>query len=149
MTGGSLNTLDVLQGITLNTGTNIQIGRDLNLLNVGQNIDLSNGSQIMIGRDIGAILQPPKGTGTGSNVLTLNFNTLGNTVAGNLPGSVSAYIQGDLNVGPGSAFVIGRNVAQSIYILGDIIGASRVVIPSSTVSPTSNTLLNPGGSVTP
>ena len=149
VTGGSLNTLDVLQGITLNTGTSIQIGRDLNLLNVGQNIDLSNGSQIKIGRDIGAILQPPKGTGTGSNVLTLNFNTLGNIVAGNLPGSVSAFIQGNLNVGPGSAFVIGRNVAQSIYILGNITGASRVVIPSSTVSPTSNTLLNPGGSVTP
>ena len=39
--GGTLNTLDVLQGITLNTGTNsnITIGRDLNLLNVGGNID--------------------------------------------------------------------------------------------------------------
>ena len=32
MTGGTVNTLDVLQGITLKTGTNIQIGRDLNLL---------------------------------------------------------------------------------------------------------------------
>ncbi len=43
-TGGSLNTLDVLQGITLNTGTNsnITIGRDLNLLNVGGDITLEN-----------------------------------------------------------------------------------------------------------
>ena len=49
-----LNTLDVLQGITLTTGTNIQVGRDLNLLNVGQNITLSGGSQILIGRDMGA-----------------------------------------------------------------------------------------------
>ena len=71
-TGGSLNTLDVLQGITLNTGTSISIGRDLNLLNVGGNINLSNGSQILIDRNLGAVLQPPKGTGTGSNVLSLN-----------------------------------------------------------------------------
>ena len=41
----TLNTLDVLQGITL-TGTSIQIGRDLNMLNVGQDINLYNGSQI-------------------------------------------------------------------------------------------------------
>ena len=72
--GGTLNTLDVLQGITLNTGTSIiTIGRDLNLLNVGGNIDLDNGSQILIGRHLGAVLQPPKGTGTGSNVLSLNL----------------------------------------------------------------------------
>ena len=44
LTGGTVNTLDVYQGITLNTGTSIQIGRDLNLLNVGGDIDLSNGS---------------------------------------------------------------------------------------------------------
>ena len=59
--GGTVNTLDVLQGITLNTGTSISIGRDLNLLNVGQNIDLSNGSQILIGRDMGAV--PPAAQG--------------------------------------------------------------------------------------
>ena len=54
--GGTLNTLDVLQGITLNTGpnSNITIGRDLNLLNVGGNIDLENGSSIKIDRHLGA-----------------------------------------------------------------------------------------------
>ena len=65
-TGGTVNTLDVYQGITLNTGTSIQIGNpsvnidnsivpvgDLNLLNVGGNIVLENGSQIIVGRDIG------------------------------------------------------------------------------------------------
>src|SRR5208282_3140731 len=48
--GGTLNTLDVLQGITLNTGptSSIEIGRDLNLLNVGGNITLENGSFIKI-----------------------------------------------------------------------------------------------------
>ena len=73
-TGGDVNTLDVLNGITL-TGTSINIGRDLNLLNVGGNIDLSNGSQFNIGRNLGLVSQPPKGTGTGTNVLTLNFTS--------------------------------------------------------------------------
>ena len=41
-TGGDVNTLDVLNGITL-SGTSINIGRDLNLFNVGGNIDLTNG----------------------------------------------------------------------------------------------------------
>jgi hypothetical protein len=148
LTGGTLNTLDVLQGITLNTGTNIQIGRDLNLLNTGQDINLSNGSQFLIGRDLGAILQPPKGTGTGSNVLTLNLNQVGTTFNGTLPPEVSTYIQGNLIIGPGSAFVIGRNVDEPIYIIGDINGVSRVVIPHSTVVPASNTLINLG-TVTP
>jgi hypothetical protein len=143
-TGGDLNTLDVLGGITLNTGTRINIGRDLNLLNVGQNIDLSNGSQLLIGRDLGIIPQPPKGTGTGSNVLTLNVNQIGTTFTGALPPQVSTFIQGDVNVGPGSVFAIGRNVDQAIFIQGSINGASRVVIPNSTVNPASNTLISLG-----
>ena len=68
------------------------------MLNVGGNIDLSNGSQILIGRDMGATLQPPKGTGTGSNVLTLNFTTITNTITTlTTPPSVSAYIQGNVS----------------------------------------------------
>jgi hypothetical protein len=131
--GGTLNTLDVLQGITLNTGpeSSIQIGRDLNLLNVGGNIDLSNGSQLLVGRDIAATIQPPKGTGTGSNVLSLNQPVIGTTTSVIVP-SVGGYIQGDINVGPGSAFVVGRNVAQPIWILGSITGNSRIVIPHYT-----------------
>ena len=78
-TGGDVNTLDVLNGITL-TGTKINIGRDLNLLNVGGNIDLSNGSQFNIGRNLGLVSQPPKGTGTGTNVLTLNFTSVANSI---------------------------------------------------------------------
>jgi hypothetical protein len=143
-TGGDLNTLDVLQGITLTTGTNIQIGRDLNLLNVGQNITLSGGSKILIGRDMGAVLQPPKGTGTGANVLSLNLSLVGTTFNGIVPPEVSAYIQGNVTIDPGSAFVVGRNVDQSIFIIGNVSGSSRVVIPHSTVVPVTNTILTPG-----
>ncbi|MFO0893170.1 MAG: hypothetical protein U0790_29035, partial [Isosphaeraceae bacterium] len=147
VTGGSLNTLDVLEGITLNTGSSIQIGRDLNLLNTGGNIELTNGSQFKIGRDLGAVLQPPKGTGTGSNVLSLNQPIIGTQTTAQQP-SVSTYIQGNLSVGPGSAFVIGRNIDQAFYIIGDIVGLTRIVIPNSTVVPSTNTLINLG-SVTP
>ncbi len=129
--GGTLNTLDVLQGITLNTGTSISIGRDLNILNVGQSIDLSNGSQFLVGRDIGAILQPPKGTGTGSDVLSLNQPVVGTTTSITVP-SVGAYVQGNIDVGAGSAFVVGRNVAEPIWVLGNIAGTSRIVIPHYT-----------------
>jgi hypothetical protein len=134
----------VLQGITLNTGTNIQIGRDLNLFNVGQDINLTNGSQILIGRDLGAVLQPPKGTGSGSNVLTLFLSNIANNINVTLPPEVATYIQGGINVGPGSAFVIGRAVDNPIYVIGDITGASRVVIPKSNVTPPSNTLISLG-----
>ena len=60
--GGTLNTLDVLQGITLNTGTNsnITIGRDLNLLNVGGNITLANGSFIQIDRHLAKSFSRPR-----------------------------------------------------------------------------------------
>ena len=145
--GGTLNTLDILQGITL-TGTNIEIGRDLNLFNVGGNINLSNGSQILIGRDMGAVLQPPKGTGTGSNVLTLNFTTLANTITTlTTPPSVSAYIQGNIIIGPGSAFVLGRSVDETIWVIGNIDPASfsRIVIPHSNVTPP---IEGPSGAIT-
>ncbi len=150
VTGGTLNTLDVLNGITLNTGTNIQIGRDLNLFNVGGNIDLSGGSQILIGRDLGPTLQPPKGTGTGSNVLTLFLSTLSSTttVSATLPPEVSAYLQGTINIAPGSAFVIGRAVDNAIYVIGDINGSSRIVIPKSNVTPITDTVISLG-TITP
>jgi hypothetical protein len=150
--GGTLNTLDVLQGITLNTGSSssIQIGRDLNLLNVGGNIDLSNGSQILVGRDMGAVLQPAKGTGTGSNVLSLNLPTTTTLVAAAPEEAVSAYIQGNIIVGPGSAFVVGRNVDQTIYVIGNIDSDSfsRIVIPHSNVATPPGTITGPSGAIT-
>ncbi|MGO9599531.1 MAG: hypothetical protein ACLP7Q_16200 [Isosphaeraceae bacterium] len=152
-TGGTVNTLDVYQGITLNTGTSIQIGNpsvptgDLNLLNVGGDINLSNGSQIIVGRDMGAILQPPKGTGSGSNVLSLNQPVVGTTSSTTVP-SVSAYIQGNISIEPGSAFVVGRNVDQVFFVIGNITGASRIVIPGSHVTPPSATITSLG-TITP
>ena len=76
-TGGDVNTLDVLTGAALSgAGTGVFIGRDLNLLNVGGDLTLSNGAVFSIGRNLGLLPQPPKGTGTGSNVLLLNFQQL-------------------------------------------------------------------------
>ncbi len=73
-TGGDLETLDVLNQIDLSgSGTGITVGRDLDLLNVGGAITLSNGANFQIDRDLGLVSQPPKGTGTGSNVLSLNY----------------------------------------------------------------------------
>ena len=66
LTGGTVNTLDILQGITLNTGTNIQIGRDINLLNVGRDINLRTGRNILIGRDWARSSSPPRGPARGA-----------------------------------------------------------------------------------
>ena len=105
-TGGDVNTLDVLNGITL-SGTSINIGRDLNLLNVGGNIELSNGAQFNIGRNLGLVSQPPKGTGTGTNVLTLNYTSVANSIVTVTIPAVGSYIQGNVNVDPTSSFNIG------------------------------------------
>ena len=134
----------MLQGITLTTGTNIQIGRDLNLLNVGQNITLSGGSQILIGRDMGAVLQPPKGTGTGANVLSLNLSLVGTTFTGTLPPEVSAYFQGELTIDPESPsswveMLTNRSSSSAMSWV-----ANRVVIPHSSVTPPSNTIISLG-----
>ena len=130
-TGGDLNTLDILQGATLSgAGTGVSIGRDLNLLNVGGTLSMTNGATFTIGRDLGLVSQPPKGTGTGSNVLLLNFNSLATFTVTNviLPPSVGAYIQGNVIVGPGSAFTIGRNIDNTMYIEGGVIGFSRILV---------------------
>lgn len=129
-TGGDLDTLDILQGIHLSgSNSNIQIGRDLNLLNAGQDIVLENGASLVVGRDLGLTVQPPKGTGTGSNVLTLNTPLVGDTYVGPALESVSAYIQGDLVIDPSSRFVVSREVDNKVYIGGDLVGGSRLFVP--------------------
>ena len=131
-TGGSLNTLDVLQGITLNTGTNsnITIGRDLNLLNVGGNITLENGSFIKIDRHLGAVLQPPKGTGTGSNVLSLNQPSTTTLVAAPVQPSVSGYIQGSVNIVSPSSFMVVGEIFYPLYIIGNVTGTNLITFGS-------------------
>ena len=125
--GGDINTLDIYNGITLDTGPGIVVGRDLNLLNVGGDITLSNGANFLIGRDTGLVLQPAKGTGTGSNVLALNNIQTTTTTATTaiLPNNVSAYIQGNIYINEGSQFVVGRYNDQQFTVLGAIHGASR------------------------
>jgi hypothetical protein len=132
-TGGDVNTLDVLTGITL-TGTNIDIGRDLNLLNVGQNITLSDGSQFIIGRNLGLVSQPPKGTGTGTNVLTLNYTTVANSIVTVTIPAVGSYIQGNVVVNPGSLFSIGGNIFNTMYVAGSVT-AGAIPVPVTPASP--------------
>jgi hypothetical protein len=139
-TSGDVNTLDVLNGLTLSgAGTGIFIGRDLNLLNVGSDLKISNGAVFSVARNLGLAPQPPKGTGTGSNVLLLNFNTLQNvTVSVTLPSPLGAFIQGNLiiNTASGSAFLIGNTIFNDVLIEGGIIGFSGLLINAAT-SPSS------------
>ncbi len=139
-TGGDLNTLDVLNGADLSgAGTGIFIGRDLNLLNVGGDLQLSNGAVFSIGRNLGLTAQPPKGTGTGSNVLTLNFNSItGSITAITLPPAVGSFIQGNviIDTANGSSFLIGGNIFNTMYIQGGVIGFSGMLVNTAT-SPTS------------
>jgi len=129
--GGSLNTLDILHAATLDGGPGIVIGQDLNLLNVGETLSLSGGASLLIARDSGLVLQPAKGTGTGSDILAQNIPLVGTTSNIAVP-PVAAYIQGDLDVGPGSSLVIGRGLDQTFEILGSVRGSSRITITSVT-----------------
>lgn len=110
--GGTLNTLDINNGATLTAGPGISVGGDLNLLNVGQDLILTNGASIQVGRFAGLTLQPPKGTGTGSNILSLNQSQIG-TGTSQLTPSISAYIQGNVTIGPGSVLKITNGIANS------------------------------------
>jgi hypothetical protein len=113
-TGGDLNTLDILNGVTLNGGPGIHIGRDLNLLNVGTDIDLNGGASIFVGRFLGDTPQPPKGTATGSNFLAQNQALIGaGTTAGTLVPSLSGNIQGNINIGAGSTFTVVSGISNS------------------------------------
>jgi hypothetical protein len=141
-TGGDVNTLDIYNGITL-TGTNIDIGRDLNLLNVGGNIDLSNGSQFNIGRNLGLVSQPPKGTGTGTNVLSLNFTSVTNSIITAIIPAVGSFIQGSIDVNPGSVFTIGGAVFNTMYVEGGI--TAGLVADASSVTNSALTRLLVGG----
>jgi hypothetical protein len=141
-TGGDVNTLDIYNGITL-TGTNINIGRDVNLLNVGGNIDLSNGSQFNIGRNLGLVSQPPKGTGTGTNVLSLNFTSVTNSIITAIIPAVGSFIQGSIDVNPGSVFTIGGAVFNTMYVEGGI--TAGLVADTSSVTNSALTRLLVGG----
>jgi hypothetical protein len=146
--GGDLNTLDILNNVNLTTTPGISVGRDLNLLNVGGNITLSNGASLLISRDSGLVLQPAKGSGTGSNILSLNVPTVGTTTTSSFPAEppVSAFILGNLDVGPGSSVVIGRTLDAVFQVNGNVTGASRIA-PITTTQPFGQVIVK--GTVTP
>jgi hypothetical protein len=120
-TGGDLQTLDILNSATLSgAGTGVFVGRDLNLLNVGGNLEITNGANFIVGRNLGLVPQPPKGTGTGSNILALNFTAVsGTTISVTIP-SVGAFIQGNVAITPGSVFGIGSLIHAAMYITGSV-----------------------------
>ena len=111
-TGGTVNTLDVATDATLTSGPGITIAGDLNLFNVGGNLTLANGANIIVKRFAGLTPQPPKGTGTGSNILSLNQSQIGTGTSQLVP-SVSANIQGDLTIGTGSTLAVVSGIANS------------------------------------
>ena len=123
-TGGDLNTLDVLNGVDLADGGFISIGRDLNLLNVGGTLSIQDGSAFNVARDLGLVAQAPKGTGTGSNVLTLNVPLVGTQSTEQYP-AVSAYIQGDVIIAANAAFNVGRKIDAQFQVNGSFNGLSR------------------------
>lgn len=127
VTGGDLQTLDVLNQIDLSgPGTGITIGRDLNLLNVGGSITLSDGASVFIGRNLGLLSQPPKGTGLGSNVLSLNYTNVSNSfITVSIP-SVGSFIQGNIAIGPNDYFVMGGQIYNTMYVQGYVSGYSRL-----------------------
>jgi hypothetical protein len=148
-TGGDLNTLDVLYSANLSgAGTGVIVGRDLNLLNVGGNLTLSNGAVFSIGRKLGLVNQPPKGTGTGTNILTLNFNNVtGNLLTVNPP-PVGTFIQGNVVINPGSQFLVGSTIQNVMYVEGNVNGFSRILVEAATPvarPPTFLTALPPVG----
>ncbi len=105
--GGDLNTLDVFNEINLTTGPGITVGRDLNSLSVGRELGLTGGAAIVVGRDVGLNVQPAKGTG---------------------PSGRGVFAEGSIIIGPGSSFVIGRDLVGSLVTEGNLIGSSRIFI---------------------
>jgi len=157
-TGSDLNTLDILNGIDLNSGPGIVVGRDLNLLNVGQDLDLSNGASLTVGRFLGLVPQPPKGTSTGANFIATTQSLVGTGTSTVVP-SLSAYIQGNVNVGAGSVISVTNGIPNTTIVstTGSITStgapsvslntssgspASQILIPDLTVFNTGTTLVN-------
>ncbi len=127
VTGGDVATFDVANQIDLSgPGTGITIGRDINLLNVGGSITLSDGAGFFIGRNLGLLSQPPKGTGTGSNVLSLNYTNVSNSIITVTIPSVGAFIQGNIAIGANDFFVMGGQIYNTLYVEGYVSGYSRM-----------------------
>jgi hypothetical protein len=133
---GTLNTLDVYGSASLTSGPGINIGGDLNLLNVGQDLTLSNGTSFTVGRFAGLTPQPPKGTDTGSNILSLNQALIGaSTSTGTLVPGVSAYVKGNVTIGAGSVLTIASGIANSSVLGANTSAPSVFLIDGALTAP--------------
>jgi hypothetical protein len=103
-TGNDLNTLDVYNSATFDGGTGLYVGQDLNWFNIGGSLNIINGANFFAARDIGLQAQPAKGTD---------------------PGGVGGVINGNLLIGPGSAFAVGRAIDNPVLIHGNFVGDSQ------------------------
>jgi len=136
--GGDLNTLDVLNGVQLISGNIIDIGQDLNLINVGGNLDLSGGGSIVVHRFLGTTPQPPKGTATGSNFLSLNQSLVGTGTSTIVP-SLAGYIQGNILLGTKGTFTVqgAAGIVESTPITTTSASAPNVVLVNGMVTASS------------
>lgn len=116
-TTGDLDTLDVFTDADLSgSGTGIKVGRDLNWMLIGGNLTINDGATLSTARDIGLEGQAAKGTD---------------------PGGKGAQINGNVVIGPQGSFRIGRDVAGTILIQGNLNGASRLTVGGSLLAPVS------------
>lgn len=107
--GGDLNTMNVYNSAVFDGGAGLRVGRDFNQLTVYGDFEFRNGAQFTVGRDIGLTAQPAKGT----------------SQAG-----IGAEISGNMYIGPGSQWIVGRAVDSPFVIKGRLDGSNRVTIPS-------------------
>lgn len=105
--GGTLNTFDVATSATFSNGPGLTVGRDINWMNIGTDLNVLGGANFTIDRDSGLQAQPGKGSDNGGQ---------------------GAQIYGNLNIGSGSSFTVGRSIDAPFVIYGQVNGASRLHI---------------------
>ncbi len=122
--GGDLNTLDVLNNLTVSgPATGVVIGRDLNSLSVGGNLNIANAAVFSIARYQGLIPQPAKGTAPQPQPIE-NLNT--STVV-TVP-IATAAIGGNLVLTNGGRFIVGQALQGFFLVNGATIGAANIQI---------------------
>jgi hypothetical protein len=136
-TGGTVNTLDVYGSASLTSGPGVNIAGDLNLLNVGQDLTLSNGTSFTVGRFAGLTPQPPKGTDTGSNILSLNQALIGGGATSTSSGTLvpGVYVKGNVTIGAGSVLTIASGIANSSILASNTTAPSVFLIDGALTAP--------------
>ena len=69
-------------------------------------------ASLTVGRFLGLVPQPPKGTATGANFLATNQSLVGTGTSQVVP-SLSAYIQGNVNIGAGSVISVANGIPNT------------------------------------